>query len=550
VITRRTLLAGAATGSVLLVAACTSDQPTPPGPLPPDSTETPRVDPNTHRVVTRTPAGDTVVPSGPDAALAASRALLAAATAVVVLADAPVSASPDPTASPDATASSDPTPTGTPTPGPTATPGTAGPTPEPSPTGSPSPTDDPHAAAAALARELGIPAFVDSPELTAELDRLQTRTVFAFGSPQYVGDREVIDAPASGAEVDLPGLPAEAEPAPVLALHAPGTDPLALAVLAAAKLVPTEAGHPGATAESTASVKQHEGPLLAVGDGFGTDEQFAAQVEATRTATEFPGGGIVPLPNHHMIALYGHPQTAALGMMGEQPPAQAVERLNKLLDEYREHMPDLTVMGSFEIIASVASAGAGKDGNYTYETPIDLLMPWIEAAEANDIYVVLDLQPGRKRFLEQAKVYEDLLKRPTVGLALDPEWRLKPNQKHLQQIGQVPIDEVNEVGAWLADLVAEHKLPPKVLTLHQFQTRMIVERERLDTSRPEIQYLVHVDGQGPQGSKQATWEVIRRDLPEGVFLGWKNFEDEDVPMLTPKQTVDQVHPTPHFISYQ
>ena len=61
---------------------------------------------------------------------------------------------------------------------------------------------------------------------------------------------------------------------------------------------------------------------------------------------------------------------------------------------------------------------------------------------------------------------------------------------------------------------------------------------------------MHVDGQGPQGSKQATWEVIRRGLPDSVFLGWKNFEDEDTPMLTPKQTVEQVHPTPHFISYQ
>ena len=207
-------------------------------------------------------------------------------------------------------------------------------------------------------------------------------------------------------------------------------------------------------------------------------------------------------------------------------------------------------MGSFEIITTVASSSATDDGDYSYETPIDLLMPWIEAAEANDIYVVLDLQPGRTHFLEQAKRYEELLKRPWVGLALDPEWRLGENERHLRQIGQVQVDEVNEVGAWLADLVATHKLPPKVLTLHQFQTRMIVDRERLDTSRPEVQYLVHVDGQGPQGSKQGTWGVIKRDLPAHTWLGWKNFEDEDTPMLTPRQTVEQVEPFPQFISYQ
>ena len=339
----------------------------------------------------------------------------------------------------------------------------------------------------------------------------------------------------------------------MLVLAAGDRDPLTGTVLGAAGLPDTATlpgPHPGVTAESTAAVRAHEGPVLAVGDGFGTDEQFAGQVEVTRTATELPGGGIAPFPGRHMIALYGHPETAALGMMGEQPPAEAVTRLNKLVEEYRQLMPGRTVIGSFEIITTVASSSAGDDGDYSYGTPIDVLMPWIEAAEQNDIYVVLDLQPGRSSFLDQAKQYEEVLKRPTVGLALDPEWRLKPDQRHLRQIGQVSVDEVNEVGAWLADLVAEHKLPPKVLTLHQFQTRMIIDRARLDTSRPEVQHLVHVDGQGGQAAKQSTWSVIKRDLPAHTFMGWKNFEDEDIPMLTPKQTVEQVHPTPHFISYQ
>ena len=41
------------------------------------------------------------------------------------------------------------------------------------------------------------------------------------------------------------------------------------------------------------------------------------------------------------------------------------------------------------------------------------------------MYVVLDLQPGRSNFLDQAKLYEPLLRLPHVGLALDPEWRLR-----------------------------------------------------------------------------------------------------------------------------
>ena len=62
--------------------------------------------------------------------------------------------------------------------------------------------------------------------------------------------------------------------------------------------------------------------------------------------------------------------------------------------------------------------------------------------------------------------------------------------------------------------------------------------------------MVHADGQGAQGDKQATWTTLRQDPPEGVFWGWKNFYDEDAPMLTPEQTISGVSPRPDLISYQ
>ncbi|MFP5416123.1 MAG: hypothetical protein ACLGHZ_04485 [Actinomycetes bacterium] len=536
-ITRRHLLAGATAGTALLAVGCTASN----SPQPPGTTEQPRVDPKRHQVTTRTPASDLVVPAGPAGAVVASRELLAAATAVVVIV--PNAASPEPTATPSPTAAA-----------PDAAPAGSA---SPSPDGSPSATATPPApgpeAAASVARALGIPLFEDSPELAAELDRLQTRTVIAYGgTPQGAGSREVVAGTATAEEIRLDGLPTKAQPAEILALGSGELAPAVAVTLASAGLEPTSlAGpHPGVNAESTALVKGHEGVVVAAGDGFGTAEQFARQVEVTRTASELPGGGVAPFPGRRMIALYGHPQTASLGMMGEQPPAEAVARVKRLAEEYQRLLPGDTVIGAFEIITTVASSSATSDGDYSYETPIELIMPWVEAAEAGGLYVVLDLQPGRTDFLTQAKRYEELLRRPGVGLALDPEWRLPPNGKHLVQVGQVGVDDVNAVGAWLADFVAENKLPPKVLTLHQFQTRMVTERSRLVTDRPEVQYLVHVDGQGGQAAKQSTWGVIKRDLPAHTWLGWKNFEDEDIPMLTPKQTVDTVQPTPYFISYQ
>ena len=96
----------------------------------------------------------------------------------------------------------------------------------------------------------------------------------------------------------------------------------------------------------------------------------------------------------------------------------------------------------------------------------------------------------------------------------------------------------------------QHNLPPKILTLHQFQLQMIRDRDQLDLDHDELQVVVHVDGSGSQPQKQATWNVIREDLSPRIYLGWKNFEDEDLPMLTPEQTMAQVSPTPWFVSYQ
>ena len=74
---------------------------------------------------------------------------------------------------------------------------------------------------------------------------------------------------------------------------------------------------------------------------------------------------------------------------------------------------------------------------------------------------MIDLQPGRGSFLEQAKKYQELLELPNVGLALDPEWKLGPNEKPLSRVGNTTAAEVNETTDWLAGLTREKKPAPK-----------------------------------------------------------------------------------------
>jgi hypothetical protein len=44
--------------------------------------------------------------------------------------------------------------------------------------------------------------------------------------------------------------------------------------------------------------------------------------------------------------------------------------------------------------------------------------------------------------------------------------------------------------------------------------------------------------------------VLRQTEPDAVHWGWKNFYDEDAPMLSPEETIAQVSPRPQLISYQ
>lgn len=291
-------------------------------------------------------------------------------------------------------------------------------------------------------------------------------------------------------------------------------------------------------------------PLLALGDQFGTGEQLAEKIKrGEEVTTELPGGGGLVFPGRRMVALYGHPSGPALGALGEQPAAEAVARVTDMAAQYQE-FEDQPVIPAFEVIATVASEFAGDDGNYSNEFPVEDLVGYVDAITEAGGYAVLDLQPGRANFLDQAKMYEELLKRPNVGLALDPEWKIGPDEQPMARVGSADAAEINEVSQWLADLTAENDLPQKAFVLHQFQLAMLTNRDQINTDHLELAFVLHADGHGNAGDKYATWNMLREGLSPNYFMAWKNFYDEDFPTFTPQQTYEEVDPRPWFVSYQ
>ncbi|QGU04431.1 cell wall-binding repeat-containing protein [Corynebacterium comes] len=416
-----------------------------------------------------------------------------------------------------------------------------------------------------IAVATGAPLLSDVALLPAEVDRLGASRIIAVGETGPLPEGpEVIAAtagenaePITVAEIaalapqELEGVdgvePATPEFAmpPVLVTPETSVQAAATARAAGAELTVLDHPDPRLTSESMALVTGQD--VLALGEQFGSQERFDRAVELAANG-ELPGGGGLLFPGRRMIAFYGHPWGGDLGVMGEQPPAEAVARVEEHIKNYQA-LEEQPVVPAFEIIVTVASEFPGDDGKYSNVGDPAEFIGYIDAITEAGGYAFLDLQPGQASFLEQAKVYEDLLARPNVGLALDPEWNLQPGEQPLQRVGHAEAAEINEVADWLAQLVRDNDLPQKGLIVHQFQMQMLRDREQINTDHPELAFILHADGHGVAGEKFATWDAVRQGLDDNWFMAWKNFIDEDSPTFTPQQTYD-IEPRPWFVSYQ
>lgn len=288
--------------------------------------------------------------------------------------------------------------------------------------------------------------------------------------------------------------------------------------------------------------------VVGMGPGFQDQELLEWVIAVAASGQELPGGGSLVFHGTRYVALYGSLHARELGVLGQQQSLpETLERAGSRAAEYAD-LTEETVVPALEVIVTIASASAGADGNYSAELPPEDFTGLIEQAGEAGQYVVLDFQPGRTDFLTQVKAYSELLEYPHVGVALDPEWRLAPDQHHMVDIGSVSASEVNDTVDYLARFVRENGLPQKMVILHQFRTWMISDREDLRTTDPEVALLIHADGHGTPSQKLATWQALHENAPD-VQWGWKNFTVEDSPMFTPAETY-AIDPAPDFVSYQ
>ncbi len=253
----------------------------------------------------------------------------------------------------------------------------------------------------------------------------------------------------------------------------------------------------------------------------------------------FEGGSL----DYMLVAFYGHPTTDVLGVAGEGTPEQILPRLLAQAEPYRAQ--GRPVIPAFELIATLVTASPGPDNHYRSRVDHDAVRPYIETIRTVGGQVILDIQPGRADFLDEARSYEALLLEPEVGLAMDPEWVVGPSQTPAGRVGTTDGAVVNEVSAYLSDLVAANDLPDKLLIVHRFRPDMVTNTDII-VSRPGVIILFQADGEGGPGAKIADYNTL---LPPRFARGFKVFYDEDSPTMSPAAVL-ALNPDPDYVSYQ
>lgn len=345
-----------------------------------------------------------------------------------------------------------------------------------------------------------------------------------------------------------------------LLLSISAVDPLAdgtATVFAAESAEPTDPAvtyTEGETGRSTSIVPIGASGELCISTTGPTDvvvELLALVPTASSPMLESPGAGGCPgqtlFPDRLMIALYGTQRSERLGALGEQDPAAAAIRLDEVAEPWRAG--ERPVQPAFELIATLATGTPEARGDYNIRAESWFVQEYLDVARRNGYYLIIDIQPGQSDFLTEAKYYEEFLRQPDVGLALDPEWRTEPpTRPRGGDIGQVDASEVNEVVDYLAEIVAENDLPEKLLVVHQFQERMVTNRDQL-REEPGVVVMIHMDGFGDRADKLESYDVVRAGPP--LDMGLKLFYDEDTDLLgAPEVLGGLFDPIPDLITYQ
>lgn len=253
--------------------------------------------------------------------------------------------------------------------------------------------------------------------------------------------------------------------------------------------------------------------------------------------------------NATVVSVYGHPGVCVMGELGcHGGPEGAIEAARSLAAQYDELNGDLDAVPALHLIVDVAQAKPGADGEYLDQMPLDRVAEWVDAAREADIPIFLDIQIGWGDLSEHVRRLEAFLEEPFVHLAIDPEFATESRgERPGLVIGTLTADEVNEVQAYLAEIVARTGQPSKALVLHQFRPDMLTNPEAFEDV-DGVEITIDMDGWGGPWPKTDGYRAYAL-APYAERPAIKLFYHWDEPLMSPAEVMALPVP-PAYIIYQ
>jgi hypothetical protein len=176
----------------------------------------------------------------------------------------------------------------------------------------------------------------------------------------------------------------------------------------------------------------------------------------------------------------------------------------------------------------------------------------LKMAKKINAIVILDIQVGFSTVQVEVPRLERYLKMPEVHLALDPEFSMKTGVRPGKVVGTMDATDINFAINYLAKIVKENNLPPKILVVHRYTQKMVTNYKNIKIVS-EVQFVMDMDGWGGKAKKINTYKQFIYTEPV-QFTGFKLFYKNDIfdkgTTLMAPEDVLKLSPKPIYIQYQ
>ena len=215
-----------------------------------------------------------------------------------------------------------------------------------------------------------------------------------------------------------------------------------------------------------------------ISDASSSPRRFSSSTRSTSTKRLWPVDAAYPnygalLPQHRIVAYYGNYYSTKMGILGENDATTTKKKLAVEVAKWEAADPSTPVIPAVDYIAITAQASPGFDGKYRARMPGSEIQKAIDMAREIHGVVFLDLQVGLSSLKTELPLLKEYLKQPDVHLSIDPEFSMQTSGKRPGTvIGTEDAAMVNWCAQYLASIVREAHLPPKILDIHWLRGKL------------------------------------------------------------------------------